>query len=287
MTITIMSGKGGAGKTTLSVALALELAKLGKHTLLADLDVEEPNAGIFLNKQIDRRSEASVMRPVWDSALCSHCGKCAPLCRFHALAKLPDYVMTFPDLCHSCYACSELCPEHALPMKPVRIGEIVRYTTGKNLIFIEGILDVGQEISSTLVRQTRDFALSEDADIRIFDAPPGTACAAREAMNESDLVVVVMEPTPFGLHDAGLALKLSRAREKQTLLVINRADGEYPDMAGFLTKENISVTAVFPWIIELSRSASQGNLDPQSYPGFHSALQTLAEAILHYPEDVR
>ncbi|NNM54455.1 MAG: AAA family ATPase [Spirochaetales bacterium] len=287
MTITIMSGKGGAGKTTLSVSLALELAERGKHTLLVDLDVEEPNTGIFIDKQGDKRLEASVMQPVWNSALCSHCGKCTSLCQFHALVKLPDGVMIFPDLCHSCYACSDLCPVGALPMKPARIGEIVRYTAGNHLLFIEGILDVGQEISSVLVRQTRDIALSEDVEIRIFDAPPGTACAAREALNRSDLVIVVTEPTPFGLHDADLALKLSRASGKKTLLVVNRADGEFPEMEAFLKKENITVTATFPWIRELSQSYSEGKLDPKGFPGFYASLQTLAETILNSPEGAR
>ena len=52
MKITIASGKGGTGKTTVSSNLTSYLASQGKKVVLADLDVEEPNSVLFLNAEL-------------------------------------------------------------------------------------------------------------------------------------------------------------------------------------------------------------------------------------------
>ena len=49
--IAVASGKGGTGKTTVAVSLALASRALGPVTLV-DCDVEEPNAHVFLSPDI-------------------------------------------------------------------------------------------------------------------------------------------------------------------------------------------------------------------------------------------
>ncbi len=221
MKITIMSGKGGVGKTTLAVFLSTYYARKANNVILADLDVEEPNAGIFLQKTEIHSIDAVVYRPRWKEDLCIFCGKCQEYCKFNAIAALPNYVIVFQELCHSCYACSELCPTKALPMYPAKIGTIGTYHIKDNFVFIEGRLDIGQEIASTLVKQTRDFVVQKaqeaqkdqeaQATMIVFDAPPGTACASREAMAKADAIILVTAPTPVGLHDMAMAYKLVKA----------------------------------------------------------------------------
>lgn len=271
-----MSGKGGVGKTTVAVSFATQVAWRGEKVLLADLDVEEPNAGLFLQKQRKDSVDAVVYRPKWREDLCIFCGKCQGFCKFNAIAALPKYVIVFPELCHSCYACSDLCPASALSMVPAKIGQIQQYSVNENLVFIEGRLDIGQEIASTLVRQTRDKALREAqaAGIQwlVFDAAPGTACASREAMIKSDAVILVTEPTPFGLHDMSLAYQLAKASRKPCALVINKNSPGYEGIEQFAEKEKIPIIAKIPYNPGLAQAYSRGEIAVSTYPELERAL---------------
>ncbi|GAB6277682.1 MAG: ATP-binding protein [Rectinema sp.] len=284
MTVTIMSGKGGVGKTTVAVSFATQLARRGEKVLLADLDVEEPNAGLFLQKQRKDSIDAVVYRPKWREDLCIFCGKCQGFCKFNAIAALPKYVIVFPELCHSCYACSDLCPASALPMVPARIGQIQQYSVNENLVFIEGYLDIGQEIASTLVRQTRDKALREAqaAGIQwlVFDAAPGTACASREAMIKSDAVILVTEPTPFGLHDMSLAFWLVKASGKPCAIVINKDSPGYAGIEKFANEEKVPIIARIPYNSRLAQSYSEGNIPVGAFPALEHALSRIASWLL-------
>lgn len=279
-----MSGKGGVGKTTVAVALATQLARHKESVLLADLDVEEPNAGLFLQKKLRDSVDAVVYRPQWKEDLCIFCGKCQGFCKFNAIAALPKYVIVFPELCHSCYACSELCPASALPMVPARIGQIQQYSINENLAFIEGRLDIGQEIASTLVRQTRDKALREAqaAGIQwlVFDAPPGTACASREAMIRSDAVILVTESTPFGLHDMSLAFQLAKASGKPCAIVINKDSPGYAGIEKFANEEKVPIIARIPYNSELAQSYSEGNIPASAFPTLEHALSMIQSWLL-------
>lgn len=280
MILSILSGKGGTGKTTLAVSLALKLAGAGRKTVLADLDVEEPNCSLFLEKGaalFDR--EAVVLRPSWSSEQCVFCEKCRDLCRFNAIAVLPGEILVFEELCHSCFACSGLCPTGALKMRPVRIGRIRGWNISGRLDFLEGELDVGQEIASSLVRQTRDAALEQarKSDYLVLDAPPGTACAAREAVALADAALLVAEPTPFGLHDLRLAYKLAHRAGKKCAVVVNRLLEPYGELNHFCAENGLPVLAVIPYSEELAADYSRGKLFPENYPELETALASVSE----------
>lgn len=153
MDIAIASGKGGTGKTTLAVNLASYIHKnfggFFDQVVLTDLDVEEPNCGLFLSKHLIHEEEKYKQVPQWIEGKCTLCGKCHSVCEFNAIAQLPETLLFYSDLCHSCFACSELCPEQALPMADKKIGELKHYTVGNattsrtKFTFVESILNVG------------------------------------------------------------------------------------------------------------------------------------------------
>ena len=223
MKIAIASGKGGKGKTTLATNLSSYFAET-KQTVLVDLDVEEPNSKLFLQGDLIHHEEKYKMIPEWDPTSCTLCGLCRKVCNFNAITQILDEIMVFPELCHGCYACSELCPVGALPMKPKKMGVLTHYKN-RDLSFIESKLDIGEEQAVPLIAQTLEYVdrVFPGDILKIFDSPPGTSCPVIEATKSADFIILVTEPTPFGLHDLTLAVETIREIGKPFAVVMNES----------------------------------------------------------------
>lgn len=280
MKIAIASGKGGTGKTTLSTNLAAFLAHEQK-VVLTDLDVEEPNCGLFIRGELVREEEKFKMIPDWIESKCTYCGICSDVCNFHAVIQLGEMIMVFPELCHSCYACSELCPEQALPMKRKKMGEL-RHFRNDNLHFVESRLDIGEEQAVPLIRQTGRYVDEhfDENHLKIYDAPPGTSCPVMEATKNADYVILVTEPTPFGLHDLKLAVETMREMKKAFGVVVNRVGIGNDDLLHYCEKEQIPVIDTIPNNRRIAELYSTGELVYQHVPEARIALEKIS-AHLH------
>jgi MinD superfamily P-loop ATPase len=230
MKITVASGKGGTGKTTVAVSLALALAEDSdglEGIFLLDADVEAPNVHLFLRPALEYEEEFAPPIPEADVELCTWCGRCGEVCQFHAIVAVPPgkegqqpTVLVFPELCHSCGSCALECPEGAIHEVPQRTGVIQEGTAGP-IRFAQGVLDVGKAMASPLIRRLKARAHSFRGLV-LLDAPPGTACPVVQSMHGADFVLLVTEPTPFGLHDVRLALGVARELGIPAGIVINR-----------------------------------------------------------------
>lgn len=280
MKIAIASGKGGTGKTTLSANLAAFLSE-NEPVVLADLDVEEPNSGLFIRGKLVYEEEKYKMIPNWDEDVCTLCGECQKNCNFHAVIQLGPQILVFPELCHSCYACSELCPVNALPMVPQRMGQLKQFWYN-NIDFIESRLDIGQEQAVPLIAQTIEFVDTHfDNDIiQLFDSPPGTSCPVIEATKEADYVILVTEPTPFGLHDLKLAVETMKALKKEFGVVINRYGVGNDDVVEYCLQENIPVLAKIPNSRKVAEIYSKGQLIYDKIPEIKEQFVKLKDFIL-------
>lgn len=287
MKIAIASGKGGTGKTTLSTNLSVLLSKT-ENVVLVDLDVEEPNSGLFLQGDLKSEEIKYKMIPEWNEVTCTLCGECQKNCNFHAVIQLGSQVLVFPELCHSCFACSELCPTESLPMKKQRMGTIKEFESGK-MSFIESRLDVGQEQAVPLIGQTNQYVNQKfnSAYIKIFDSPPGTSCPVIEATKDVDFVILVTEPTPFGLHDLKLAIETMKELKKDFGVVINRHGLGNDDVIDYCKKENVKILAKIPNSRNVAETYSKGQLI-YDIPDVKEQFAELKDFVLnHIKEPVR
>ena len=207
MIISIASGKGGTGKTTVATNLAVSI---GSDVQLLDCDVEEPNAHLFIDPVIEQSKKVYTPVPKIDEEKCNFCKKCAEICRFKAIAVIKEIVLTFPELCHSCGGCVEVCPENAITETGRELG-VIETGHRNSLAFVHGRLRVGEAMSPPLIREVRSQTRSDQ--LTIIDAPPGTSCPVIAAMKGTDFVLMVTEPTPFGLHDLKLAVEAVKLLE--------------------------------------------------------------------------
>jgi MinD superfamily P-loop ATPase len=275
MKIAIASGKGGTGKTTLAVNLASYAAQRAK-VLLADLDVEEPNSGIFIAGHLLTEKTIFSMVPVWQQENCLMCGRCTKLCRFNALLQLGEKIIVMPQLCHSCYACSELCPASALPMEGKPLG-ILRHLKSRDLDFIESKLFIGIEQAVPLISQTLEYMSGNlsDHELELWDSPPGTSCPVITVTNAADFVLLVTEPTPFGLYDLNLTVETMEQLGKPFAVIVNRLGIGNDEVFKYCSKRNISVWTTFPDKRYIAELYSRGELIYPEVPEFRQSLDTI------------
>jgi len=287
MIVTVASGKGGTGKTTVAVSLALSLATeegAGNpvHPLLLDCDVEEPNSDLFL-KQLARpsaaweRREVGQMIPEVDFDKCTYCGRCAEVCQYNAVAVVGENVLVFPELCHGCGSCTLNCPEGAIHEVLDVTGTIERIDYG-SIEFAQGTMNVGEPMAVPIIRQLKQWVIPPEHGDRpvILDAPPGTACPVVESMSGADFVLMVTEPTPFGLHDLRMAVQVARDELGLPVgVVVNREGVGDTGVDEYCAAEEIPILMRIPLDRRIAEAYSEGTPLVEALPEYRERFVEL------------
>jgi MinD superfamily P-loop ATPase len=268
MLVSIASGKGGSGKTT----VALNLARtLGKKAEVLDCDVEAPNAHIFLRGDVLSVTAFSVPVPEWNEGLCTSCGKCAQVCQFNAIAMVGNKPMLFPELCHSCTACIELCPAGAYTQVMQKAGDILCADIADQKL-TQGRLQVGMPAAPRLIEQV--IRQADSSKFSIIDTSPGTGCAAVAGVRHAQVVVLVAEPTPFGLNDLELSVAMVREMKIPFGVVINRKGIGDERVHHYCASEGIPIWAELEDDRRVAEAYSRGELMVDAFPAHFRPVYT-------------
>ena len=276
MIISIASGKGGTGKTTIATNLAVAL---GTDVNLLDCDVEEPNDHIFIQPTITHTETVSLKVPHVDMNKCSLCGKCQEICQFQAIAVVGTTVLTFPELCHSCGGCMEVCPENAITEIDREMG-IFEAGTRNGVAFAYGRLFVGQVMAVPAIERVR--AAVQPDKVNIIDAPPGTSCPVISSVKDTDFLILVTEPTPFGLNDLKLAVGMVKILAIPHGIVINRSDLGDDKVKEYAKEENIPILMEIPFDRQIAETYSKGKLLVEELPEWKERFIHLYEDVVKY-----
>jgi MinD superfamily P-loop ATPase len=252
--VAIASGKGGTGKTLISTNL---FSILEDYSLYIDCDVEEPNGHLFLKPQNIQSTDVNVLVPEVDESKCTHCGRCGEVCQYHAIISAKKKTLVFPELCHSCGNCVNFCSQKAISEKPRQIGVIEKGLYGTNTV-LTGKLNIGEPMAPPVISQLKS-SIKNDS-ITIIDSPPGTSCPVIEAIRNCDYVILVTEPTPFGLHDLGLAIEVVRKLRIPFGVVINKAGIGKEFVEEYCLNQGIKILLKIFHDIDIAKKYSEGEL---------------------------
>ncbi len=279
MIVAVASGKGGTGKTTVSASLAW----VWQRPLVAvDLDVEEPNLHLFLHPEITWRESAFMEIPVADLSKCTLCRKCSELCQFKAISVMGKVLLTFPEMCHGCGGCMAICPEGALSTGRRELG-LVEGGKVRNARFLSGRLRVGEAMSPPLMRGVKrrlDSLLTQPGTDAIIDCPPGVSCPAVNAVMDSDVILLVTEPTPFGFHDFVLAVEAFAPLGKPMGAVINRAGLGDSSVQDFCAEHAIPVLCEIPYQRAIAEEYALGNVLAAMNSGMETVFVELRNSVM-------
>jgi MinD superfamily P-loop ATPase len=283
LVVSIASGKGGTGKTLFSVNLFNKLKEKNHNPTLLDLDVEEPNCDYLLDISIDKEDRVNITFPVIDDDKCKLCKSCYRVCNFNAVVVLPNRIYISESLCHSCERCIYNCMYNAIDKKEVHIGDLsyAYYSGSDDLMFCKGTLKEGRIQSKEMISKVKKYAKGKMGknNLIIQDCPPGVSCNMTEAVKGSDIVVLVTEPTPFGLHDLELAVETVRKMNIKFYILINKSDDNDYIIEDYCSKEKVNIIGKIPYSEEIYSLYAQG-MSSNSIIWFNDNMEKITETLL-------
>lgn len=281
MRIAIASGKGGTGKTFVSVNLFQTFQKLGVKCILADCDTEVPNALAYFTKELADEQTITEYRPQIDPSQCLFCGKCADYCAYHAIFILKEshYIRLLNDLCHGCGACRVACPSGAIIDGETIAGKVTWYRHNQELSLLEGRMQPGHASSVPLVKAVTSASYPPSVNHVIYDSPPGTSCPFIQTVSKADYVILVTEPTPFGLSDLRQAIETLQELKKPFGVIVNRAGLGDTQVYQYLDAHHFELLSEIPFDETIAKLYADGEMVVDRHQPTYNRFMALANKL--------
>lgn len=285
MIVAVASGKGGTGKTTIATSLALSLSGDGRSVSYLDCDVEAPNAHLFLKPEFRQKKDVHLMIPQVDETLCTGCGKCAEVCQYHAIVVIGEKTLVFPEMCHGCGSCTLNCPEKAIREIPETLGILQAGPASGGIRFARGLLNIGEPMAVPVIHQLKKWQDTNAAEVVIMDSPPGASCPVVESLRGADFILLVTEPTPFGLHDLKLAVELTHEIDIPAGVIINRDGIGDTEVEAYCQEAGLPILMRIPMDRRFAEVLAQGQPLVTAFPEYLPKFRDLYEQLirLHQP----
>ena len=244
MVISVLSGKGGTGKTTVVAALS----ELAKNVIKVDCDVDAPNLYLFYKgMDIEKKNFYGGKHAKINKSLCIECEICEEVCKFGAIK---NWTID-PFSCEGCGACTLVCPQNAIKLVDEKTADTFITKSDKGIIS-RAIMGIGSDGSGKLVTQLRKNAkrFIENNSIVILDGSPGIGCSVIASITETDIALIVTEPTRSGLDDLKRILELAEHFETQVMICVNKYDinpGMASQIENFAREKNLFVVGKIPF----------------------------------------
>lgn len=273
MKIAVLSGKGGTGKTLVSV----NLAAVSEKSVYIDCDVEEPNGHLFFKPKEIAKENVVINIPFANVSNCNGCRKCVDFCKFNALASIKGELIVFEEVCHSCGGCVLFCPSGAIQLRQKIIGEIQKGISG-DVTVISGIMNVGEASGVPVIRKLLKNTCNPDGFLWI-DCPPGSACVVMESIRHANYCILVAEPTIFGVHNLQMVHELVILMDKPHGVILNKCMGGDNPAEEYCKEKGITILGVIPFDYELGTLNSNGLIPARQMEKYKYLFETLLDNV--------
>lgn len=286
MRIAVASGKGGTGKTFVSTNLYSLMERLGLDVSIVDCDAEVPNSSIFVKMPLLDGWDVEMFTPQIDNDKCCYCGECAEICHFNSITCVASakYINVMDDGCHGCKACLHICKYGAIENRPKRVGRVSAYGIDGKVKMFEARSSINQKSPVPVIKEGIQRAIDNGSEYLIMDAPPGCSCPFVHTVHPADFVLLVTEPTPFGLSDLKHSIHVLRSLDRKFGVVINRADIGCGDMKEYLAEEGIELFAEIPYSEKIVKEYANGNLCVDKHKDIETLFQTILNKLKRYED---
>lgn len=256
--LTVISGKGGTGKTSITAAFA----SLADNAVFADCDVDAADLHLIFKPEIKKTTRFHGFKIAnIDKDICIDCKKCFESCRFDAIT---NDIEIIKESCEGCGVCAYVCPVDAIKMID-RDSGFAYISNSRFGPMAHAFLKTAEEASGKLVTVVREnakkLADEKKKDLVIIDGPPGIGCPVIASLTGVDLVLAVTESTLSAIHDLERILGVAYHFKIPAVVCINKFDINLDNtekITKYCEQNNIDVVGKLPYETIITKAMIYG-----------------------------